>query len=296
MSENRLENALNALADKLSSEEIEPILSEIESLQQEITEQKSSLDALESENRELTELVEMLNGSDKELRQARMQKEDNAREAQSLKERETTLVSDQQQLNRDKAVLASNEEDYEKRMKEYKRINADQEKELNRRLKSHKENLTKKLEQKYSQKEKSLESAYNDKNKALWSVVLAISAAALIPLIGIIINVAENAEDFGRFLAPFKALADMIALWTGADVLAPIMLIVICLVVVAVLAGLSVWYSRQVTFAKKYFCIALAVFEVLLAVNPFLPSEYNPFWVTLVLYVGGIAITIFVKN
>lgn len=213
-----------------------------------------------------------------------------------MKERETTLAADQRKLNSDKAALASNEEDYEKRMKEYKRINADQEKELNRRLKSHKENLTKKLEQKYSQKEKSLESAYNDKNRALWGVVVAISAAALVPLIGIIINVAENKADFERFMYPIKALSLLIAKWIGAASIAPILQLVFVFLLGMILIGVCFWFSKQISFAKKYFCGALAVFEILLLVNPWLPTEYNPFWISLFLLVAGIAFTMFVKK
>ncbi len=288
-----LENVLNSLADKLTDSEMDAILTEMEKAQAEITQLKSSADALESENRELTELVETLNGSDKELRQARMQKEDNAREAQSLKERATTLAADQQKLNRDKAVLASNEDDYKERMKEYERIHNDQETELNRRLKSHKEKTTKNLELKYAKKEKALEKAYNDKNKALWGVVVAVCAAALIPLIGIIINVAENAADFGRFVTPARALSDMVAKWAGLSIAAPITLIFIGLLFGGGLFGLCFWYSKQFDFAKKYFCIALAVFELLLMVNPFLPTEYNPFWISLVLFIGGMIATKF---
>lgn len=283
-----LENVLNSLADKLTDSEMDAILTEMEKAQAEITQLKSSADALESENRELTELVEMLNGSDKELRQARMQKEDNAREAQSLKERATTLAADQQKLNRDKAVLASNEDDYKERMEEYNRIHADQEKEINNRLKAHKENLTKKLNSQYNKKQKALEKAYNDKKTALWGIVGFVCAAALIPLIGIILNVAENRTDFENFIKPIKALSDMLAAWAGLAIAAPIMLGVLTVVVVCALFGLGFWFSKQVDFSKQYFCIALAVFELLLAVNPLLPKDYNPFWISLVLFILGI--------
>ncbi len=203
------------------------------------------------------------------------------------------MAADQQKLNRDKAVLASNEDDYKERMKEYERIHNDQETELKNRLKAHKEAVTKKLKSEYTKKEKALEKTYSDKNKALWGVVVAVCAAALIPLIGIVINVAENAADFGRFVTPARALSDMVAKWAGLSIAAPITLIFIGLLFGGGLFGLCFWYSKQFDFAKKYFCIALAVFELLLMVNPFLPAEYNPFWISLVLFIGGMVGTKF---
>lgn len=283
-----LETVLNNLADKLTESEMDVILSEMEKAQSEITRLKSSADALSSENQELTELVEMLNGSDKELRQAKMQKEDNEKESKRLNTIASNLADNQRQLEKDQEALRMNEKTYHNNMEEYNRIHADQEKEINNRLKAHKENLTKKLNSQYNKKQKALEKAYNDKKTALWGIVGFVCAAALIPLIGIILNVAENRTDFENFIKPIKALSDMLAAWAGLAIAAPIMLGVLTVVVVCALFGLGFWFSKQVDFSKQYFCIALAVFELLLAVNPLLPKDYNPFWISLVLFILGI--------
>ena len=283
-----LETVLNNLADKLTESEMDMILSEMEKAQSEITRLKSSADALSSENQELTELVEMLNGSDKELRQAKMQKEDNEKESKRLNTIASDLAGNQRQLEKDQEALQMNEKAYQKNMEEYNRIHADQEKEINNRLKAHKENLTKKLNSQYNKKQKALEKAYNDKKTALWGMVGFVCAAALIPLIGIILNVAENRTDFENFIKPIKALSDLIAAWAGLAIAAPIMLGVLTVVIVCALFGLGFWFSKQVDFSKQYFCIALAVFELLLAVNPLLPKDYNPFWISLVLFILGI--------
>ena len=217
-----------------------------------------------------------------------MQKEDNAREAAALKERETTLVSDQQKLNRDKAALASNEEDYKKRMDKYERINNDQEAELNRRLKSHKEAVTKKLEREYGKKEKALEKAYNDKNNRLWGVVVALSLANFIPLIGRIACVDENKADLGRFLLPIQNLSAAIASWTGGGSLVELVsIIALVFLAIALIAALCKVFIEKVDHHRNFFCVALAAFEVLLAVNMFLPPDYNPFWLGLFIFVVG---------
>ncbi len=290
---NELENVLNSLADKLNDSEMDKLLSAVEN---EILPLKSSIDELSSENQQLTELVEMLNGSDKELRQAQMQKEDNRKEKEELNDLERTLIADQQKLNSERDDLDNRESDYAKRMEEYNRIHNDQETELNKRLKGHKRAVTQKLEKEYVNKENDLKKAYNKKNKTLWGVVSFLCAASIIPLLGLIISVEENRGDFLRFLKPLKAFSSLIGKACGAAVVGYIAAIVLAVFVLMLIAVLCKVYAGKMPLYKQYFCGSLAVFELLLAVNSFLPTAYNPFWIGLVLFVGGMGATIWMSN
>lgn len=209
------------------------------------------------------------------------------KEKERLKEISTTLTAKADELEIGNQLLAVSNQAYDKKMEEYNRIHNDQEAELKKRLKSHKEKTTKNLELKYAKKEKALEKAYNDKNKALWGVVLAISTAALIPLIGIIVNVEENFADFQRFVTPILALSDFVGEWAGMALVGYLTVVVIAIAVAVIIAALCKWFSNGIDWSRKFFCIALGVFEVLLVINPILPKEYNPFWISLVLFVGG---------
>ena len=200
--------------------------------------------------------------------------------ATTLAAKEKRLESDQLQLQRDRKT-------YDEDMKEYNRIHNDQETEIKNRLKAHKDALTKKLNSQYAKKEKTLEKAYSDKSNRLWGFVGALSLTTLIPLIGIIVNVEENLADFQRFVTPLISLGDLAAQLSGIDIVGYAAIIVAAAALLFGIFALCKWFDDGYLYGKRYFCTALGLFEVLLVVNPILPREYNPFWIGLVLFIGG---------
>lgn len=290
-------NDYEALLNQASNQ-IEQLQNQISQLKAEILKQKSSIDALQSENQELTELVEMLNGSDKELRQAEFQKKENSQESKRLASLESELATKESQLNNSQNQLADAKKQLADERKRFDEINANQEKEVETRLKIFTVKRDKQLQNKYNEKNIKLQNDYNKLTLKLWSTIYVLMIAAIIPIIGLIVSVESNRADFIRFISAFingfLGLTNLFNnIWIGL-----ILAIVITGAIGTGIFFLGKWFKNKTDedFSRKFFCIAIAVFELLIMFNYILPEEYNPFWIASVLTILGMILSGVLKD